>query len=313
MRVLLRSFAVLLLLAGIATPGPFFLTNGQRVVFLGDSITQDGRYVEDIEAYLIAKHPEIRIDVVKLGLSSETTEGLTEPDHPFPRPDIHDRLESALTKTRPDVVVACYGMNDGIYHPFSNERFKAYQDGVRKLIRRIQAAGATVVLVTPPPFEAVAAGAKVVGADAPKFGYETPYRLYDEEVLEPYGRWILGLRSEGLMAIDIHTPMKEEADRKRAGDPAFALAADGVHPGADGHWIMARAILEAWGEANPAPPRADVLGLIQQKWKVLGPAWLSRVGHKRNPPPVNFEEAQARAAEFEGQARKIASGAHTAP
>jgi lysophospholipase L1-like esterase len=309
MRLLAGALIALIAFAGFAAPGPLFLENGQRVLFLGDSITQDGRYVEDIEAFIIAKHPEIRVDVIKLGLSSETTQGLTEPEHPYPRPNIHDRLDSALEKTRPDVVVACYGMNDGIYHPFSKERFQAYQDGIRKLVRRIQAAGAAVVLLTPPPFDAAAAGSKVVGPDAPRFGYATPYRLYDEEVLERYGRWLLALRNEGLMVVDIHAPMKQEVLARRLRDPGYTLAPDGVHPGTDGHWIMARTLLEAWGEANPTPPRADVLALIQEKWKALGPAWLSRVGHKRNPPPVDFDAARTKAAEAEAKARAVAQTA----
>jgi lysophospholipase L1-like esterase len=281
------------------------IKDGQRVVFLGDSITQDGRYVEDIEACLIVDYPKMRVDVIKLGLSSETVEGLTEPAHPFPRPNIHDRLDSALEKSRPDIVVACYGMNDGIYHPFSDERFQAYREGVRKLISEVKTAGATPVLMTPPPFDAVAAQAKVVGAGAPKFGYNTPYDKYDAEVLARYGEWLLTLRGEGLMVIDIHTPMVEEVKTRRETNPDFTLAKDGVHPDAEGHWIMARAVLQAWGVPEPCMPRQDILEIIHQKWEMLGPAWLSRVGYKGNPKPVDFEAASKTAAELEARARSL--------
>jgi len=118
MKTLRLTFLILVLVGSALAAQTLYVKNGQRILFLGDSITQDGRYVEDIEAYLILNYPKIRVDIVKLGLSSETTEGLTEPDHPFPRPNIHDRLGSALEKTRPDIVVACYGMNDGITTPF---------------------------------------------------------------------------------------------------------------------------------------------------------------------------------------------------
>ena len=66
------------------------------------------------------------------GLPSETVSGLSEPGHAggaFPRPDLHERLERVLEQTRPDLIVACYGMNDGIYHPFTEARFEKYQAG----------------------------------------------------------------------------------------------------------------------------------------------------------------------------------------
>ena len=93
--------------------------------------------------------------MVGIGLSSETCSGLSEPDHPFPRPDVHERLDRALAKVRPDVVVACYGMNDGIYYPFGEDRFKAYQNGVNRLIEKVHATGAKLILLAPPPFDPV--------------------------------------------------------------------------------------------------------------------------------------------------------------
>ena len=74
-----------------------------RWLFLGDSITQAGSYVDYIETWLLlheAQPPEI----IDLGLSSETVSGLSEPDHPFPRPNLHNRLDKVLVRTRPDVV-----------------------------------------------------------------------------------------------------------------------------------------------------------------------------------------------------------------
>ncbi|GIS62881.1 MAG: hypothetical protein CM1200mP2_51060 [Planctomycetaceae bacterium] len=59
-----------------------------------------------------------------VGLSSETCWG-TAPNRPtlFPRPDVHERLDRVLKRIRPDVVVSCYGMNDGIYPPLLGETF----------------------------------------------------------------------------------------------------------------------------------------------------------------------------------------------
>ena len=119
---------------------------GSTILFLGDSITAAGEYVNDIETYLLASGHQPMPNIVALGLGSETVTGLTEPVHPFPRPNVHDRLDRVLERVKPDAVVACYGMNDGIYHSFSKDRFAAYQQGIRKLIEKSHAIGAKITL-----------------------------------------------------------------------------------------------------------------------------------------------------------------------
>jgi hypothetical protein len=51
--------------------------------------------------------------------------------------------------------------------------------------------------------------------------------------------------------------------------------------------------------------RPDVLEIIHEKWQVLGPAWLARVGHRGNPKPVDFEDASKTAAALEAKARSL--------
>src|SRR3982751_2575490 len=109
--VLLSLVVMALTASSAADERRFFLRDGQRILFLGDSITNAGMYVEYLDAYLATRFPDQRFELINLGLPSETVSGLSEPDHPYPRPDVHERLDRALAKTRPDVVVACYGMN----------------------------------------------------------------------------------------------------------------------------------------------------------------------------------------------------------
>src|SRR5437762_1852943 len=108
----------------------FLLKPGSRVLFVGDSITHSGGYIQYVDAYLLTRFPQAKYELINVGLGSETVTGLSEPDHPWPRPDIHERFERALDKAKPDVVIACYGMNDGIYYPFAEERFQKYQAGI---------------------------------------------------------------------------------------------------------------------------------------------------------------------------------------
>ncbi len=55
--------------------------NAHRIVFLGDSITYGGEYIEFIEAYLRMVYPTFSGELIDLGLPSETVSGLTEPGH----------------------------------------------------------------------------------------------------------------------------------------------------------------------------------------------------------------------------------------
>ena len=57
----------------------------------------DQRVVEAVEA-LLTRFPEKRYEVFSLGLPSETCIGLSEPDHPWPRPNVHERLGRALER-----------------------------------------------------------------------------------------------------------------------------------------------------------------------------------------------------------------------
>src|SRR5688500_5696033 len=134
------------------------LPGAKSVLFLGDSITHSGQYVEFIEAYFVTRFPGRPVEFMNVGLPSETVSGLSEPGHAggqFPRPDLHERLARVLEKTKPDTVIACYGMNDGIYLPFSAERFGAFTNGIARLRERVTNASARIIHVTPPTFDEV--------------------------------------------------------------------------------------------------------------------------------------------------------------
>jgi lysophospholipase L1-like esterase len=230
----------------------------QSLLFLGDSITQGGGYVRGIEAGLAQQDPGNPPRVINHGRSSETVSDLSEAYHPGRRPCLLARLDAELA-AKPDWVVACYGINDGIYHPFNEMRFAAYQAGIRALIRKVQAAGARVVLLTPPPYasagppfpagtaaaarEALLAKANAeaeVAAekDPDKFGYRTPYPYYDQ-VLARYCAWLMTLDGkDGVSVVDLRSPMLARVKETHGDDP--------IHPNALGHSIMAAAFLKQW-------------------------------------------------------------------
>ena len=282
----------------------------RRIVVLGDSITYSGQYVAFLEAYARRQWPEREFEFLNLGLPSETVSGLSEPGHAdgrFPRPDLHERLDRVLRKTQPDLVLACYGMNCGIYHPYAEDRFQAWQDGMRRLHQKVLDAGARIIHITPPVFDPqpILNRTWPPGRDV----YAQPYRNYNE-VLDLYSAWLLAQRGLGWEVIDAHGPMNRLLADRRTSDPDFKLAGDGVHIDDRGHWLMTREILLHFREdiSNlPADTPADswkhlslpddYVELIRKKQRLLSDAWLNEAGHQRpgmnRGLPVSAAEEQA--------------------
>lgn len=252
----------------------------KRVVFLGDSITYSGQYVETVAAYHKARFRGREIEFINVGLSSETVSGLSEPEHvtryKFARPDLHERLARVLEKAKPDLVFACYGMNDGIYLPLNEQRFKAFRDGLVWLRGEVQKSGARMIHLTPPVFDETKGG---------HAGYAT--------VLDRYSDWLVSQRTNGWDVVDLHSPMRRHLERQRATNPTYALSRDGIHPDDFGHWLMAQSILEHLGadEAASANSPAELMkrfpnGIEElrrehQEITIWRDAWLGAIGHNR--------------------------------
>ncbi len=287
-------------------PAEIFPTNVQRVVFLGDSITYAGGYVTDIDAWFRTRHAERSVEIINVGLPSETVSGLSEPSHliryKFSRPDLHERLDRVLAQTKPGLVFACYGMNDGIYLPFDEARFKAFRDGIIWLHEAVEKSGAQIIHVTPPVFDETKAG---------HAGYAA--------VLDRYSAWLVSQRTNGWRVIDVHDPMRRVLAEERAKNPAFSFARkDGIHPDSYGHWVMAQAILMGLGATEVAtdtnaatmmaavPHGPEMFTLIERQQAILKDAWLTAIGSKRPMKPgLPLAEAQAQAAEIEKQIQAL--------
>jgi lysophospholipase L1-like esterase len=226
---------------------------GKRVVVLGDSNTQAGGYVAFTAYYLDKLYPDKSFDILGLGLASETLSGLSEDGHAggkFPRPCLFERLGRVLDKAKPEVVVACYGINDGIYQPLEQKRFAAFQKGVAELLDRCKEGGVQrVFLVTRPIYD-----------HPPKRG-ETDY----DAVMAEYAKWMTGLKVPGVRVVDLHTAMRKARDAR-----SEPFARDKVHYGDDGHRLVARTLLSDLGvkvpEETVAAIKADPLyQLVEQK------------------------------------------------
>lgn len=215
-----------------------------RVLVMGDSISDDGRYIAMINAYLKFSGLERRVRLMNAGVSSETLSGLSEPGHPFPRPCGLDRLDRAIAMTQPDWVLLFYGMNDGIYYPLGERRFAAFRGGVEEAVRRVHRAGCKAAVATPIPFDRASYRGALYPLGETDYGYDRAYEGYDE-VLAAYSEWILAaMPGKAELVVDLRKPMEEDRRTLRAADPA-AVTGDGIHPDDHGHWVMARALMKA--------------------------------------------------------------------
>lgn len=296
-----------------------FLPGVKRIVFLGDSITYGGQYVDDFELYLFTRFPERKFEVINAGLPSETVSGLSEEGHAggkFPRPNVHERLDRVLAKTKPDLAFACYGMNCGIYLPLDETRFAKYRDGILLLRKKVTDAKAQIIHLTPPTFHHLDAR-PTPGPDG-----KAPASLLGgyNLVLDQYSAWLLEQRSKGWRVIDVHGPMNAFIDGQRKTNPDFVFAKDGVHANDAGHALIAHQIIASLAPADVVwfeklkvnlaanPKGAELRKLIRQRGRILCDAYLNDAGHLRPGmgKGLPVAEAEAKAAELEKQIRPLA-------
>ncbi len=209
----------------------FVLRKGDRIVFLGDSITEQQLYTNYVEAYLASRYPELKLTFFNAGWGGDTAPGGCA------------RLDRDVLALKPDVVTICYGMNDGGYCPMKPEIRDAFVGGMRQLVSRLKAADVRVVLLTPGMVDVS------VNPDLRTVEYNIrSLRALSDEVLALAA-------AEQLPVADLHKLMNDVDAAAKAAEPSFCMIPDSVHPDPAGHLVMAFGLLQALG----VPPRSEEL------------------------------------------------------
>ena len=256
------------------------LASSPKILFLGDSITYSGEYVSFFDTWLQTLNLENTPTIINVGLPSETVSGLSEDGHAggrFPRPDLDERLDRVLASVNPDLVFACYGINCGIYQPFDQDRFAAYQAGIENLRKKVKAAGSELVLITPPSFDDL--------RSRKDFSYN--------EVMGQYSNWLMELRNSGQDVIDLHSAMTHELNERRKAEPEFTFQPDSVHPNQAGHWFMASQLINWFGDVQAAHAKSpsqlvaqtsltdEIVDNVRRRMTLLRDAYLTETRHVR--------------------------------
>ena len=140
----LLAFGVLLTAAGHASAQSASLKAGDRIVFLGDSITQGGNggkgYINVIRNHLADKKADLKVECIGAGISGNKV------------PDLQRRVDKDVIAKKPTIVFIYIGINDvwhGENNPKNGTSPEAFETGLKEVIGKIEKAGARVILCTP--------------------------------------------------------------------------------------------------------------------------------------------------------------------
>ena len=245
----LSSFTPSALRAADDDSATFFLKDGDRVCFYGDSITEQRFYGVDVQACVRTRFPNLQVDFVNSGVGGDKVSG------GWAGP-IDLRLERDVFPFKPNVVTIMLGMNDGRYRAFDPAIYSDYTNGYEHIIQSLQThlPGVRIVLIEPSAYDDV--------TESPKFpgGYNAVLLRYSDFVRQLADR-------HHLACVDFNGPLVAVMKKAFAQDPKLShqVIPGRVHPSAAGELVMAQALLQAWN----VPATVTAVTLNARKGKVV--------------------------------------------
>lgn len=221
------------------------LAVGERVVFLGDSITQagdkPGGYVALVREAIARTLPDAGIDVIGAGISGNKV------------PDLESRLDRDVLAKNPTTVVIYIGIND-VWHSQQGKGTPkpAFEKGLRSLVGRIRAAGARVILCTPSVIGEQAQGQNPLDAMLDEYSDIT------RSVAADLATGLLDLRKACIAHL---------AAANASGAGQGRLTTDGVHLNEAGNRFVAGQMLEALGVTASAGGTRKLRHVVLFKFK----------------------------------------------
>ena len=206
--------------------------DGETVVFLGDSITQQGAgptgYVTLVRQALDARRADSNIKIIGAGIGGHKV------------PNLEERLDRDVLVHKPNVVVIYIGIND-VWHSLrdAGTPLERYESGLQNLITRCHDAGARVILCTP----------SVIGEK-----HDGTNQL--DDMLEEYARVSRKVAAAAnVTLLDLRKAFLQHLRYYNVANAAEGiLTGDGVHLLPAGDRFVAAKMLQALGE-NSTPQR----------------------------------------------------------
>lgn len=238
--------------AGVATPATpgLGLKEGDRVIFIGDSITHQCLYTRYIEDFYYTRYPNMRMHFRNAGVSGDCAA------------DVLDRFDEDIAAFKPTLATVLLGMNDAGYKDFDRATFATYERDMNRLLDRLDTLKCKVILLSPTMFDHRAFAQAV--AKNPARGKNISPENYNA-VLAYYGKWCQeAALKRGLQFVDFFSELNAFTVQQRKADPDFTFSPDAVHPGPDGQLVMAYTLLKQTGELG---------GILSTGVRLAGGRW----------------------------------------
>ena len=237
--------ALALLLPGFAAQPEFPFHDGDRIAFLGDSITEQHLYTAYVEAYLLTRFPKKSFRFRNVGLGGDTAWMLKRS-----RPDeaalfaakgdaqqelIGQAVDKVLMRDvvswKPTVVFVAFGMNDFDAPPFNEDRYRTYLSAEREIVKVLNQNHVRTILLSAQPVEPRTADPA-----------HDPRNL----ILKRFGEGLKDVADEtGSLFVDQFGPYMVLVQSEHGRNPRVSVGrGDDVHPGPTGHTLMAGEILQ---------------------------------------------------------------------
>lgn len=243
----MRKFILLLaVLAGFQfskaqTVAPF--KAGDRVAFVGNSITDGGHYHSYIWLYYMTHFPERRITCFNTGIGGDVIK------------QIYERFDDDVLSKKPNVITLTWGMNDSGY-------FEWYRkDGEDVMNKKIDESYKYYGLMEK-KLKAMPNVRKIIILTSP---YDENTKFTKKNLFPGKAKALAGIiafqeaaaKKDGWPTVDFYHPMSAINAEMQQKDSLFSLTPnDRIHPDNDGHMVMAYLFLKAQGLADR--PVADI-------------------------------------------------------
>jgi lysophospholipase L1-like esterase len=258
------------LLAFAQQVAPF--QEGDRAVFLGNSITDGGHYHSYIWLYYMTRFPDNPVTVLNAGIGGERVQ------------EMYRRLDNDVFSKRPTVLMVTFGMNDSGYLEYNGDNAEQYgKDRLEEchanyllLEKRLQELpDVRVVLVGSSPYDQTAQ----LESTAFKKKNDVMLQIADfQEASARKNRWEF---------VDFNRQMTALNLEGQKTDSAFTLCGgDRVHPDNDGHMVMAYLFLKAQGFAGR---EVAAMQVDAAKKKVTQAKYCSLSNLNVSPTTVSFD------------------------
>ncbi len=207
----------------------FDLRDGDRVVFLGNSVFENDFEFGYLEFALTTKFADKFVTFRNLGWTGDNVFGDARSTFTNP-PTAYQHLIQNIVKTQPSVVFLAYG---GVEAQEGQAGLPHFKEGLNNLLNKIDSLGARTILLSPIP---VMSADSVIGADK----RNADIRLYSSEIEKIASQ-------RGKKYIDLYNPISQVSKKS-------VITENGIHLNEAGYYYLAEILENGLGLKSDIPP-----------------------------------------------------------